>query len=463
MRSRIAVLAVTLAIAATACGARLTEEQRLAGIGAGPGGATTTGPTVGPTGAATTGPTVGPNTTTGPTTGPSTGPTSGPAACASNGEATDVGVTADQITIATASDVTGVQPGLFRSTWQGVEAAAAYINSIGGVCGRQIKTTQIDTKTNSTGNREAVLQACDKAFALVGSMSAFDDGGARAVDECKIPDLTAITTNPARNNNEYTYPIYPNRSDYTVPAGAYIKKKYPGVIRNAAMLYLNQAVTKLNADARVQAYEGDLGFDFIYGRAVQVFETNYSSIVVDMKNHDPPIEYVSMVADNASIARLTKAMRQQNWYPEVLDFDSVVYGPQFITNAEGSAEGLHFFINTAMLEEAATNPEMQLYQTWLQRVSPGAVPDYFGIYAWSATRLFADLAAKVGPDLTRPKLMERIKATNSWGGFGMHAPHDIGKRLASECYLYALVRGTSFVREHPNKGWDCSYGRLIKN
>jgi ABC-type branched-subunit amino acid transport system substrate-binding protein len=467
MRARVTLICLSVALTLVGCGARLTEAQRLAGIGA--IGQASGGPPTNPTGGPvlpgqSVGPTVGPSVGPGGTVGPSVGPSAtAPGAACTSGDATDTGVTADEITIATVSDISGVQPGLFKSTHEAVRAVAAYINSLGGICGRQLTALQIDSKTDSTGNRAGVLAACDKAFALVGSVSAFDDGGADAVDQCKIPDITALTTNLKRVNAEYTYPVYPNRADYQLSGpGNYIKKIAPGAIKNAGMLYLNAAVAKNNAEARIKAYEKFDGYNFVYTQVVQLADPNYSSYVVAMKNHDPPVKYVDMVGNYQSIAQLLKAMRRQNWYPEVLDFDSVVYAPGFHAEVEGAGEGLHVFFSTAMIEEASENAEMQLYTTWLQRVAPGAVPDYFGIYAWSAGRLFAELAGKIGAKLTREALMTKLRATHSWGAFGLHATHDIGNKMSSPCFLYAQIKGTTFEREAPKRDWICNMGPLVK-
>ncbi|MFN2590519.1 MAG: ABC transporter substrate-binding protein, partial [Actinomycetota bacterium] len=165
--------------------------------------------------------------------------------------------------------------------------------------------------------------------------------------------------------------------------------------------------------------------------------------------------------DYQSIARLTQAMQQQNWFPDVMDWDSVVYDSEFLDRAQGSANGSLFFMNTAMIEEINGNPEMQLYRDWLGRVSPGSAPDYFGLYAWSAARMFQQLATKIGPNLTRDALFAQLKGLHSWDGHGLHAAHDIGKKTASNCFMYGKVTTNRFVRVFPGSGWTCGYGPLL--
>ena len=472
MRSRAAAIAITTMLVLAGCGARLTATQRAAGIGlGGSGGGETTG-----SAATTTGGTAGSGTTTG--TGASTGVTSGTGAgtgtgtgatgataCAVTGKntASDKGVTPTQITVATASDASGPQAGLFKSTFYAMQAWAAMVNSLGGICGRSIKSELLDSKTDATANQAAVSQACQSAFALVGSMSAFDNGGASTGQSCGIPDLSAITVNGARVKATNVYPIYPVRPD-KIPIGPanYIKKKYPDVIKHAAMLYLNTEVTKANAMQRVKAYES-VGFD--YGKRiyqVEVLEPNYGTYVQKMQ--DAGVQYVDMVANYQAIQKLLQAMDTASWYPKVRDWDSVAYSDQFayqngqpFTPANGSL----VFLNTNIYEERGSNPEMQLYSQWLSRVAPGAKPDYFGFYAWSAGRLFQQLASQIGSTLTRKALFDAVKKVHSWDGHGLHAAHDVGNKIMSPCFMYLTIQSGKFLRKDPSSGFMCNEGPVI--
>lgn len=469
---------LTLALLTSACGSRLSDEDRasvvraltaqrsVGGSGAAPGtnagdggsGASTsdgTGVGGGPSGPSTV--TGGDGTTSGGD-GSSEGGQAA-ATCGGTGGATATGVTKDKVTVATLADISGIQPGLFQSAHQAARAAAAYINSQGGICGRELEPLLLDSKTDSGGNRAAMLDACDKAYAVVGSMSAFDDGSAAPGEACGIPDISAIVTNAPKAEAKNVYPVAPNATGWvaTTPA-LYIAKRYPDAIKKSAQLWLNQAVTANNAAERMKAWE-TVGFEFIYKTETQVLEANYTRFVQEMRSRG--VRFVSMVSDFQSIVRLQKAMRQQNYVPEVRGWDSVAYDADYLATPE-AVEGSLVFINTAMFENANTVPEMKLYMDWLQRVSPGAVPDYFGVYAWSAYRLFEKLANDIGKDLTRPKLLAALKGTPQWGANGLHAPHQIGKKLISVCNLWLEVKGGKFRRLAPASGFDCS-GKLVKS
>jgi ABC-type branched-subunit amino acid transport system substrate-binding protein len=454
-----------VALVGTACGARLTAEQRAAGIGGLAQGGSTTGeavnPSANPSATGTFGPTSPGAGGTGSTTGGATGggTAAAPACPSGKGGATDKGVTANEITLATVADVSGVQPGLFRSAWQAMSAFAAFANSSGGICGRQVKPLLLDSQADSTKDRAAVSQACDQAFAMVGSISAFDDGGASVGQSCGIPDISATNTNPSHADATNVYPAYPVSPHYLNSSwGLQIKQKYPAAIKKSAFITLNAGASIANGNQRIKGLTA-LGYNFVYTTQVQVLEANYSPYVQKMK--EKGVQFVDMLSDYQSIVRLQKAMLQANWFPTVRVWDSVAYSPKYLSEGGQAVEGSLVFLNTGLFEEANNNAEMQLYLQWLQRTSPGAQPDYFGIYAWSAGRLFQQVASQIGPDLTRKALLAGLQKTHKWDDHGLHTAHDIGAKREGNCTLYVQVKSGRFVRDFPSSGWTCT-GALQK-
>src|SRR5439155_6112903 len=121
----------------------------------------------------------------------------------------------------------------------------------------------------------------------------------------------------------------------------------------------------------------------------------------------------------------------------------------------------YVFLNTALFSEASSNPELQLYEQWLQRVAPGEQPDYFGMYAWSAGRLFQKVATQVGAKLTRKALFSVLQGVHSWNDFGLHTAHDIGAKREGNCTLYVEIKNSQFTRAFPSSRWTCT-GSLMK-
>ena len=377
------------------------------------------------------------------------------AGCPGGNVADQVGLTKETITLATIADVSGIQPGIFQGAHRGARAAAAYINSQGGICGRRIEPLILDSKTDGGGNRAATLDACAKAFALLGSMSAFDDGGARPGEECGIPDITSITTNLVKYEATNTYPVFPNSPSAVSTTNArYIAKRFPAAVKKAAILWLNIAVGKAAADARRAAWEAE-GFEFIYATEVQILEANYTRYVSEMERRG--VQYVHFIGDFQNMVRMQRTMRQQNYVPQVRDFDSITYDPDYLREPE-VVEGSFTFLNVAPFEEPTD--EMRLYSEWYQRASPGEIPDYFGLYAWSAYRLFQQVAARAST-LTRKGIIDALRATPTWDGHGLHGAHRIGAKLPTTCNIYLQADHGRFKRVHPASGFDCN-GKVLR-
>lgn len=465
MRIRTAALVVVLTLVAAACGSRLSAEDRQifanagGGSGAGVGPGEVAGEEAGAGGeAAAAGPTdAGAAAAGGAASGGASGGarTAGPPAApkGGNGGATDIGVTATEITIAVLTDRTGPVPGIFEPSVRAVQAWSNYINSKGGIFGRKIKVIPIDSKTSAADNRAGALQACKQAFAVVGSMSAYDDGGAAALAECGIPDISATVVNPPRDQAATSYPAFPNLRHYVLGSKKLLADQNPDAPKTAAMVWLNASVASYNARKNMDAARS-IGYNFVYEKQVEVVEPNYTPYVVDMKNKN--VQYVSMVGDNNSIARMLKAFKSQNFVPKVREFDTVIYDPKFLQTAGDAAEGTYTSITVTPLEEAASNPEYSLYLDSLKRSSGGNPDGFFGAYAWSASRLFQKALETTGPQATRAKVLDFLRKTNSWDGNGMHAAHDIANKKAANCFVSLVVKGGKFVRNAPAKGFDCN-------
>jgi ABC-type branched-subunit amino acid transport system substrate-binding protein len=452
-------VAIATLLVLPGCGSALTPQQRadvLAGSGgggaeAGSGGDGSAGS--GDLGTGDGGLDAGGGGSGGTGSGGGSGGGAAPAQCQGTGGATDTGVTANKIKVANVSDVSGPVQGLFQSAQQATKAYVAYVNSTGGICGRTLDLLALDSRTDSRGDQEGTAQACSQAFAMIGSVSAYDQGGAATASGCGIPDLRAVTTTIQRQHVAVTYGVNSNKANYqpTVVAD-YLKAKYPDAVGKAAFLYLNSEVTKQNESSFVKAFTSR-GFSFVYEQAIDIADFNYAPYVVQMK--DRGVRYVQWLGSSQHAARLLQAMKQQGYKPDAFVMDPVAYDVNFVSQAGSAADGLTVFTNTALLEEGANNKELQLYRTWLGRVAPGAVPDYFGFYAWGAAKLFVELAARIGPNLTRKALLEAVAGVHDYTGNGLFSPQNVGGRQTGKCWAFIRLQGGKWSRESPGSGFSC--------
>lgn len=504
----LAVLALTL----TACGARLTDEQRdfaisgatggAAGTGggdvgggtaAGPGGDTAGGTsgiddggTAGGTGSGggtDGGTTTGGSDTGGATDGSGTGgatdgggtdggtdtgadgttPDEGggqtttdtrAAPPGGNGGATDVGVTEDKIVVANVADISGAVPGLFEDAQKAVQAYFAYFAaSEGTVYGRQIELLALDSKITDGGNREQYLRACDDAFAAVGSMSAADGGASGPVEDCGIPDLRSAAVNAALQVVDSVYGVDAMKPGL-LPTTEYNywAEQHPDAIKKAAYLWIDNDTTQYQTEQNRAGTE-KIGYEWVYERAIDIAETNYSSFVIDMRNEG--VEFVTIQGAVTQATRLADAMQQQGFEPAVYALQTNLYTPDLIAQGGNAIEGAQLAVTGSLLEEIGSNPEMQTYAQWLQQIDPDARPTGLGMYAWSAARLFVQLIKEIGPELTREKLLSAIADVHAYEGNGLIPAQDIGNKQPADCIIIVEVQGGEFVRVEPSSGFRC--------
>ena len=499
-RRAAAVLAVC-ALATTACGARLTADQRASALsqGGGTGGGTgsgtgstgdlSTGTTgtgsTGTTGSATTGTTgsttggagttgstgtsgAGSSGTSGSTSGSTTGGASGDftkAPPGGNGGATDVGITKDSITIYNISDVSGAVPGLFEDARFATQAYVKYFNArYGTLYGRKINLVTRDSQLDSGANRAAALELCEKGFAGVGSISAFDQGAADPEKACGVPDLRGLATTDQMKAVPNVYPVNAagTGNNRGLAQFAWAAKssdpKIKASIKKAGYIYSDGEVTRQQSSQDKEASTKAYGFNWIADEPFPTSSTDYTGLVTDLKKKG--VEYVTFSGAYQQAAGIVKQFQQQDYHPVVWQPTVTAYTPDYLEQAGSAAEGTYVAVTTTLLEEIQYSPELQLYYQWLQQVKPGASPTNLGQYAWGATAMFIEKMIKLGPKPTRKGLLALVAQEHGYGDNGLFPPQDVGGKRLSDCIQVTRVVNGKWTRQVPSKvhTWDCTSG-----
>ncbi|CAB4688933.1 unannotated protein [freshwater metagenome] len=276
---------------------------------------------------------------------------------------------------------------------------------------------------------------------MVGSMSGFDSGGAGASESCGLPDVRAISVTEARTACTVCFaaqPAGPNEFENAVPD--FIMDNYDGG-QKAAMLYLNGGAAAENGPSQARL-ETKRGMKFVYIQAVDLAEFNYAPYVQAMK--DKGVETVQFVGANPQFVRLAQAMQQQGFTPRLYLLDPTAYSPEYTDGAGEAAVGTVSFLNFTPFEEADRNAELGLYLQYLQQVSPGADPGFFGLFAWSAARLFVEQASRLGGGLDRESLIGSVSKVNAWTANGLHAPQRVSEKRVAECWRFVQWSGSTW-------------------
>ena len=356
------------------------------------------------------------------------------------------GITNDKITIANASDISGPVPGLFESAREATRAFAAYFNATSDICGRKLEVMALDSRSDAGGDQQAYAKACEGAFAAVGSMSAFDSGGAKAADSCGLPDLRSTSVTPERracSSCFSTQAVNPSLVPSSMPK--YWLGKDKDATQHVGLLYINVGAAAVNAASFKKAWE-KAGWKVDYFDSIDTSEFNYAPYVQQMKQKG--IKLVSYMGPYQNTIKLQQAMKQQGFKPDAYLQDATIYDQNYVDQAGSDGDGSYVYSTTALFDDYSIK-EMQLYRSWLNQVSPNAVPNYYGLYAWSAARLFAQQAVSLGGRLSRSTLVDALSRVKNWTSNGIHAPQQVGAKVTTNCVKIIQLHGGKWRQVSP--------------
>ena len=484
---RLAVALLVGCLFTAACGTQVSDQLRsdaaAAALGRGGAGLAATTVTAAGPGAPVTGPATAvnrdganpvaavgsgpvrpgaPATAAGPGATSPSGSTAPPAVSAAvpaggNGGATDIGVTADSITIGNVSDLTGPQPGLFQPTVDGTNAYLAYVNSQGGLFGRKLKIAVADSQTSCAGDQSGHQQLVDKVFAFAGSFSLFDSCGASVLQQHPdIPDAHLAVTQEA-NDLVNNFSVNPVGKKVNNGSYAWAAKKFGAdAVQHAALMYVNLPAVTNTAGLLRKAAES-VGWKFDYERAVGATETDFTADIVQMRQKGVKVFLTLFNSDE--MANFKPAADQQNFTPFYLA--QLMYDQTFFKKLGGSAAAEGMYGNHAYAlffspEDAAAIPAVALFQKWYAQASGGAGADAFAASGWAETHLLVEAMRRAGPHLTRKAVLEQLHAIGVFDADGFVAPANPGTKQAPLCYLLWQIHNGRFVRvDSPDKAFRC--------
>jgi len=370
-----------------------------------------------------------------------------------DGFANQTGITDDTITISNSVDISGPVPGLMQPSQDAVRAYAAYFNSTSDICGRKLAVLGLDSRTDAAADQVAYARACAESFAAVGSMSAFDAGGGKTAEQCGLPDLRAASATLERSECSTcfgAFSLLANEFENAVPD--FVRKNYPEGAKRAAYVWINVGAVPANANYQADAME-KRGVNFVVRRPIDISEFNYTPHVQALKDAD--VEYVQFLGSAQHAVRMVQAMKQNDYSPDLIMMSQPMYEDTYIEQAGEASEGTHVFVTHTPFFEAGGNPEISLYMRWLDQVRPGAKPTSYGLFSWSAAKLFVERAVALGGRLTRSTLLQEIRGVRNWTADGAHTPQNVGTKRTAECWRFIKVSGGRWVAAG-EKRFTCS-------
>ncbi|MHB8466483.1 MAG: ABC transporter substrate-binding protein [Acidimicrobiales bacterium] len=386
------------------------------------------------------------------------GPAVAAVAAGDNGGTTDVGVTGDSILLGNVADLSGPVPGLFRGAVDGTLAYLNYINSQGGVNGRQLKMTSADSQTQCNQAQIAFSQLAPKVFAFVGSFVLYDDCAAQVLAQHHdVPDLQVAIT-AAANALPNVFSISPLRPGAFLNGQfLYYAAKFGDAVKHAATLYSNIGSAAAAAAAEQNAARS-AGWTYVYKRAFGATETNFTADIVRMRQQGVQV-FESIGMPPSYTADFIQQANQQNWHPIIIDPQGYAANFLQLMGSASAAEGLLGFQSVPLFfgqQDAAAIPEVALFQQWVRRTDPNLPMDIFAVDGWAEAKLFVQALRAAGPKPTRKGVLAALSTIHEFDGSGLVAPADPAGKGPPHCYILWQLHSGQYQRvDTPATGFRC--------
>jgi len=365
------------------------------------------------------------------------------------GPAGDQGVTEDQIVIGYGDDAGfPTSPGLSHETSDAIEAMIAWCNEQGGINGREIVGNYYDAAITNVAN--AMTQACDEVFMLVGEAWALDSGQEEIRVGCGLPAVPTYSVSPEFANGPMTVQPVPNPADfYTAGWAGQIAELFPEEVTNASVMYGNFAATIDTKDKVVQTFD-DFGFEFLdcpieYNIAG---EPDWKPFAQSLKDCGAEVVYYSG-QPYPNMQNMLDDAAQVDYSPIWL-VDLNAYLQSFAEwNATGYGDNVYLRTAFYPFEQADDVPALQQYIDIVE--ANDGDTSLLGVQSTSAFLLWATAADACGAELSRQCVLDELDGVTSWDAGGLHTQTNPGENLPPECNMLLKLDGTSWVQAFPEE------------
>jgi hypothetical protein len=400
-------------------------------------------------------------------------------------EATDIGITADEIRVSILADVENqLQPGLFQGSPDAMAGFEKFINDNGGLAGRKLVVDFIDTHLSPDDTRNAIVDACENSFALVGTTSLFlnniDDMTGCVNSEgtaIGLPDFPVLTTEPVHQCSPVSHPINPPTLDCatiddhpqtyranTGPTSYYLKQHDDDLTG----VFLYPSDLKSAKDSQVPIFKGQeekgIKLDAEYDVSARAQQSAYTPIAQGIKA-DGTTYARSGLAFSSTVSLRKEAKLQGVDSVEVWDCSIQCYNTQLLEQGGADVEDQYVYLTIVpFFNEAKAN---KMTSNFVKFTGKDKI-DGFGAQAWTAGVYFRDAVNAIVEDggnnaLTRERLLEAANDVNDFTAEGMMGSTDVGDRVPSSCFALLQVKDGDFERVYPKKAasFDCKKSNRV--
>jgi branched-chain amino acid transport system substrate-binding protein len=371
-------------------------------------------------------------------------------------QASDVGVTANQIVIGNIVAENGVLGDAFAPAARGMRAWASAINAKGGIHGRQVvlKTCDDGESRNKTLECAKRLVENDKIFAIVGANTRAMGGATQYLVDKGIP-VIGMPINNAYNRFPNFFSIYGsqykrdgqavgNDGELMFTTTIYRWFKQNLKISKAAVFNYDIAESKQAGDAFKEGLELE-GFS-VKQYTVSFAAPSFDQAVATMQQDGTQIIVDAM--DDGANRKLCDAMARRTFKVTAKVSTVVSMGDKVGSTYNDTCRNSVYVPGSTIPYTQTSVPEVKAFRDAYARYQPGKPVHQWALESWIQGQLVAEALNKMGPAPTRKGLMSFLNGLDEWTGGGTH----IGLSFKPTSFGATAAECTTIARWQDSKG-----------
>jgi branched-chain amino acid transport system substrate-binding protein len=271
----------------------------------------------------------------------------------------------------------------------GIELAVKEINAAGGILGRKIENTVMDTQSNPGVAKGLAQKAVDMdVFAVFGPV--FSGSILVSMAETKRAEIPNFTGGEATAITQQGNPYIFRTSFTQATAMPKVARYMAGSLKakTAAVIFVNNDFGKGGKDAIVKALEG-WRIKVVAEVSTDAGQVDFSAPVLKAKQADPDAIFV--YTNEEESARALRELRKQGWTKPIVG-ETTLTGQKVIDLAGEAANGAIAHVG---LTVDAPNPPIRAFRTKFEKEFK-YVSDHNGIKGYTGIYILKAAIEKVG-------------------------------------------------------------------
>jgi branched-chain amino acid transport system substrate-binding protein len=347
------------------------------------------------------------------------------------------------INLATLVELSGTGASAGTNFKNGVELAIKEINATGGILGKKVENSVMDTQSNPGVAKGLAQKAVDQdVFAVFGPVFSGSILVSMAeIRRAEIPNFTggeasAIT----QQGNPYIFRTSLTQANAMPKVARYIDGELKA--KTAAVIYINNDLGKGGNEAIVKALEGR-HVKVVAAISTDAGQLDFSAPVLKAKQANPDVIFV--YTNEEESARALRELRKQGWTKPIVG-ESTLTGQKVIDLAGEAANG---GIAHVGLTADAPNPLVQAFRARFEKEYK-YTPDHNAIKGYTGLYILKAGIEKVGK-LDRVAVAKALHglhiATAQQPGVLMDVTVDANGDLDRESFLVEVKNGKQQVKD----------------